>query len=97
MQDHRRHAVKMGLGNMIDNFRVGHFAKAFIVNDDVVALGPVFVAIDIHHMAFDHLARLRRTAAFLHNGPDDVGPLADAFGQDFFLRDVIVAATASQQ
>ena len=95
MNHHRRHAVKVRLGDVLDKLGVGHVAKTLVMHDHVVALGPVGFFVNAHAMVPDDSAP--RTAALEQDVPGDVGARADAFRQDRFLRHIIVAAAAGDE
>ena len=66
----------MGLGDALDKFHVGHFAKTFIMHDDIKAPEPIGIRIEAH-LVFP-------VVAFLDDCPGDVGAGADAFRRMVF-------------
>jgi len=67
------------------------------MNDNIVALGPIRFGVNAHFVVAHHLLGLFRSAALEKNGPGHIGPGADALGEYFLLRLVIVAAAAGEQ
>src|SRR6185369_1460409 len=90
MKHYRGDAVVMCLGDALDELDVIHHAKAFVVDYHVVALRPIEFLVDADPVA---LVALTRGSLFMNDGPLDVGPLADAGGENRLLVLVVVAAT----
>ena len=79
--------VAVCLGDILDPVDIGHAAETFVVNDDVVRLGPVLFFVD---------GNLDVTigAALVLDVERDVGPGGNALGDDAGLVAVVVAAAA---
>ena len=88
VDDHGGFTGFVGVGDAADVIVVGGVSEAFIVNDDVVWLGPIFIFVELDLGA-------GAGAAFVDDGEFDVSDLGDGFGQGFGLELVVVAAAAS--
>lgn len=73
-----------------DDLRVGLGGRAFIVDDDVVALGIVRIAEDGQRRVGALVSRVQLV-------DNDVEPRLEALLEQVFLRGVVVAATAGDQ
>ena len=90
VNQNRGHAFAVRFEDSLHPFHVGHVGKAFVVHDDIEALGPIRIVIQ-RNLGVGCLA------ALLHDGPFHVGPRRDAFAEDQLLPVVIVAAAARHQ
>ena len=87
MDDHGGRAAFVAFGDAADVFSIFGIGKAFVVDDDVVAFGPieVFIKVDLGGGA---------GARILKDGPLHVRDFADGLGDRLGLESVVVAAAA---
>src|SRR4051794_19348801 len=93
MQHNSGDAGLVRRGNPLDEGVVTDHAEALVVEDDVVALPPVWLFVDAHAMAAAIVFALWN--ALVNDRPFHVGPGADPFAQDLLLRFVVVTASAA--
>ena len=79
--------VAVGLGDVFDPIDIGHATETFVVNDNVVCLGPIFLFVDRN-------LDVTIGAALVFDVEGDVGPGGNALGDDAGLLAVVVAAAA---
>ena len=79
--------VAVGLGDVFDPIDIGHATETFVVNDNVVCLGPIFLFVDRN-------LDVTIGAALVFDVEGDVGPGGNALGDDAGLVAVVVAAAA---
>ena len=84
------HARAVGGDDLLDESFVADVGEAFVMNDDVVALGPARGREDADLM-------VGGGAAFVDDGPLHAGAGAHAFGDDLFLGLVVMTAAAGDQ
>ena len=90
MEDDRRHAIGMGLGNVFDECNVGDEAEAFIVHYHIVGFGPIRLLVNADQVVMG-------IAALMHDGPRDIGARADPLAEKLLLGLVIMAAAARDE
>ncbi len=86
MQHHGGHSFKVRPGDPLDVRHVFDRAVAFVMDDDVVSLGPIGLGIDAH--------AVRAVFPLVDDGPLDIGPGAHPFGNNLLLGFVIMATAA---
>ena len=81
-------AFLVRLGDPLDESVIFDTAETLVVDDDIVALRPVRLAVDADFV-------VATATAFMDDRPRDIRPFADARADDEFLYFVVVAAAAS--
>ena len=87
---HARNTISVRCEHIIENGHIGHPSSTFVVNDNVVALGVVGVAVDSERRA---VARVVRVYLVNHN----IGPSFETFLDNILLRRIRMATTAGNQ
>ena len=90
VQHDRWHARAVRLEDAVEPRRVLHVGEALVVDHHVVALGPVGIFVERD-------PRIGAIPALQHHGHLDVGPLAQALGEDVLLRRIVMATAAGDQ
>ena len=90
MDDDGGCAVFVAVDDFLDVAEVLGVGEALVVDDDVVGFGPVGVVIEFD-LAFASLA------AFVDDGPVDVGFRSGGEGEGLGLKFVVVAASAGDE
>src|SRR5437667_6719956 len=84
-------AGEMSLGDVFHEGNVRHPARAFVVHDDIEPFGPIRFLVNAELVVFSV------AVAFMENGPGDIRPGANAFGEDFLLGLVIMTAAPGDE
>ncbi len=84
------HTLLVWTQDAVDKVRVFDVSEAFVVDDDVEAVGPVRVVVEGNF-------GIGGGSALVHDGPDDVGASGDSLCQDQLLSVVFVAAATGDQ
>ena len=90
MDDDRGRPLGDGREDLLDEVLLADVGEALVVDHDVKLVGPAGHVVDADLV-------LGGAAALVDDGPLDVGPGADALGDDLLLILVVVAATPGDE
>ena len=81
----------MRFGDVLHPGDIRHLPRAFIMHHHIEATGPIRLFVNAE------LVLLCISVSFVNDRPGDIGAGTDAFGEDFLLGLVIMAATAGDK